>query len=180
MNFVLNVIDFAPDYIIIHQAANDEHARASEAEFRGDYSHYLKVFQPPRIWDRYILRVSVPYRALKFYLNPNPEWMFVEAASQIRRKEPQRPLNARELGVFRRNIETIIDVASARQIKVVLTTMPHSTDEHYSHLHLHYFDQLNEVLRSIAANHDRLLFVDLDKLMTGKDNHLFRRSGSRE
>src|SRR6516165_12725205 len=182
VNFVLNVIDFAPDYIIIHQAANDEHARASEAEFRGDYSHYLKVFQPPRIWDRYILRVSVPYRALKFYLNPNPEWMFVETASQIHRKEPQRPLNARELGVFRRNIETIIDVASARQIKVVLTTMPRSTDERYSHLKKtpdpdfdrpHHIDQLNEVLRSIAANHDRLLFVDLDKLMTGKDNHLF-------
>ncbi|PYM02354.1 MAG: hypothetical protein DMF19_03425 [Verrucomicrobia bacterium] len=173
VNFVLNVIDFAPDYVIIHQAANDEHARASEAEFRGDYSHYLKVFQPPRIIDRYILRVSVPYRALKFYLNPNPEWTFIEPASQIRRKEPQRPLNARELGVFRRNIETIIDVASARQIKVVLTTMPHSTDERYPHLQRHYIDQFNEVLRSIAANNDRLLFVDLDKLMTGKDNHLF-------
>jgi hypothetical protein len=173
VNFILNVIDFAPDYVIVHQVANDEQARAPEAEFRGDYSHYLKVFQPPRIVDRYILRVSVPYRALKFYLNPNPEWMFVEAASQIRRKEPQRALNARELGVFRRNIETIIDVASARQIKVVLTTMPHSTDERYDHLHLYYIDQFNEVLRSIAANHDRLLFVDLDKLMTGKDNRLF-------
>ena len=173
VNFVLNVLDFAPDYIVILQAANDEHARASEAEFRGDYSHYLKVFQPPRIWDRYILRVSVPYRALKFYLNPNPEWMFVEAASQIRRKEPQRALNARELGVFRRNIETISDVASARQIKVVLTTMPHSTDKRYSPLHLHHIDQFNEVLRSIAANHDRLLFVDLDKLMTGKVNDVF-------
>jgi hypothetical protein len=169
VNFVLNVIDFAPDYVILH-IANDEHARASEAEFRGDYSHYLKVFQPPRIVDRYILRLSVPYRALKFYLNPNPEWMFVEAASQIRRKEPQRALNARELGVFRRNIETIIDLASVRQIKVVLTTMPHSTDERYR---LHYVDQFNEVVRSIAANHDRLLFVDLDKLMTGKDNHVF-------
>jgi lysophospholipase L1-like esterase len=171
VNFVLNVIDFAPDYVIIHQAANDQHARAPEAEFRGDYSHYLKVFQPPRIVDRYILRVSVPYRALKFYLNPNPEWTFVEAAAGIRRNEPQRALNARELEVFRRNIETIVDVASARQIKVVLTTMPRSTDERYSHLH--YIDQFNEVLRSIAANHDRLLFVDLDKLMTGKDNRLF-------
>jgi hypothetical protein len=107
--------------------------------------------------------------------------MFVEAASQIRRKEPQRALNARELGVFRRNIETIIDVASARQIKVVLTTMPRSTDERYSHLFAskrlstapNHIDQFNEVLRSIAANHDRLLFVDLDKLMTGKENHLF-------
>ncbi len=172
VNFVLNVIDFAPDYIIIHQAANDEHARAPEAEFRDDYSHYLKVFQPPRIIDRYILRVSVSYRALKFYLNPNPEWMFVEAASQIRRKEPQRAENARELGVFRRNIETIIDVASARQIKNRLTTMPHATDERYSPLN--GIDQFNEVLRSIAANHDRLPFVDLDKLMTGKDNQLFR------
>ena len=76
-------------------------------------------------------------------------------------------------GVFRRNIESIIDVASARQIKVVLTTMPHSMDERYPPLHLHYIDQFNEVLRSIAANHDRLLFVDLDKLMTGKDNHVF-------
>src|SRR5215472_2194561 len=134
VNFVLNVIDFAPDYVIIHQAANDEHARASEAEFRGDYSHHLKVFQQPRIWDRYILRVSVAYRALKFKLNPNPDWMFVETAAQIRRKVPQRALNERELGVFRRNIESIIDVASARQIKVVLTTMPRSTDERYSHL----------------------------------------------
>src|SRR5437868_7413196 len=97
--------------------------------------------------------------------------MFIEAASRIPRKLPQRALNARELGVFRRNIETIIDVASARQIKVVLTTMPHSTDKRYSHLQ--HIDQFNEVLRSIAANHDRLLFVDLDKLMTGKDNHLF-------
>jgi lysophospholipase L1-like esterase len=96
--------------------------------------------------------------------------MFVEPATQIRPKV-QELLNARELGVFRRNIETIIDVASARQIKVVLTTMPHSTDERYSHLD--YIDQFNEVLRSIAANNDRLLFVDLDKLMTGKDNHLF-------
>jgi len=174
VNFVLNVIDFAPDYVVIHQAANDEHARASEAEFRGDYSHYLKVFQPPRIIDRYILRVSVPYRALKFYLNPNPEWMFVETASQIHRRVPERALNARELGVFRRNIETIIDVANARQIKVVLTTMPRSTDERYSHLRFQHIDQLNEVLRSIAANNDRLLFVDLDKLMTGKDNQLFR------
>src|SRR5205814_9080690 len=127
------------------------------------------VFEPPRIIDRYILRVSVPYRALKFYLG-DPQWIFVEAAAQIPRKEPQRALNARELGVFRRNIETIIDVASARQIKVVLTTMPHSTDERYR---LHYVDQFNEVVRSIAANHDRLLFVDLDKLMTGKVNDLF-------
>jgi hypothetical protein len=176
VNFVLNVIDFAPDYVIIHQAANDEQARASEAEFRGDYSHHLKVFQPPRIWDRYILRVSVLYRALKFYLDPWPEWVFIEPATRIRRKVPQRALNARELGVFRRNIETIIDVASARQIKVVLTTMPRLTDEHLHHIdqfNAKAVDQFNEVLRSIAANHDRLLFVDLDKLMTGKVNDLF-------
>src|SRR5205823_5034921 len=175
VNFVLNVIDFAPDYVILH-IANDEHARASEAEFRGDYSHYLKVFQPPRIVDRYILRVSVPYRALKFYLNPNPEWMFVEAASQIRRKVPQRAMNARELGVFRRNIETIIDVAIARQTKVVLTTMHRLTDEHLHHIiqfNAKGIDQENEGLGSIAADHDRLLFVDVDKLMTGKENHLF-------
>jgi hypothetical protein len=51
--------------------------------------------------------------------------------------------------------------------------MPRSTDKRYTHIHLHHLDQFNEVLRSIAANRDRLLFVDLDKLMTGKENHLF-------
>jgi hypothetical protein len=51
--------------------------------------------------------------------------------------------------------------------------MPHSTDQRYDQLNLHHIDQFNEVLRSIAANHDRLLFVDLDRLMTGKVNHVF-------
>ncbi len=170
VNFVLNVLDFAPDYIIIHQAANDEHARAPESEFRGDYSHYLKVFEPPRVLDRYILRVCVPYRALKFYFG-DPEWIYIESATRIPRTEPQRALNARELGVFRRNIETVIDLANARQIKVVLTTMPRSTDERYGPaVHM---DQFNEVLRSIATKYERLPLVDLDKLMTGNVNQLF-------
>ena len=54
--------------------------------------------------------------------------------------------------------------------------MPRLTDEHLHHIdqfNAKGIDQENEVLRSIAANHDRLLFVDLDKLMTGKDNRLF-------
>src|SRR5207237_10599921 len=39
VNFVLNVIDFATAYVIIHQAANNQSARASEPEFRWVYSH---------------------------------------------------------------------------------------------------------------------------------------------
>jgi len=57
------------------------------------------------------------------------------------------------LWLFRRNIETIIDVAGARQIKVVLTTMPRLTDENLHHIdqfNAKGIDQENEVLRSIA------------------------------
>ena len=67
-NFVLNVVDFAPDVIIIHHGWNDIHARAKETVFRGDYGHHLKIFQPPRfVIDRYLIRTSILYRAGKFF-----------------------------------------------------------------------------------------------------------------
>ena len=128
-NFVLNVVDFAPDVIIIHHGWNDIHARAKETVFRGDYGHHLKIFQPPRlVIDRYLIRTSILYRAGKFFIGP-PPWAFVEFASQVPRVPPERPLNQRELGTFQRNIETITNLARLGQIKVVLTTMPRTTDE---------------------------------------------------
>ncbi|MGH3055102.1 MAG: hypothetical protein ACRDL7_09015, partial [Gaiellaceae bacterium] len=47
VNFVLNVVDFRPDYVIIHENWNDAVARYAGASFRHDYSHALKVFEPP-------------------------------------------------------------------------------------------------------------------------------------
>jgi hypothetical protein len=177
INFLLNVVDFSPDYVVIHQGWNDWHALAPESDFRGDYSHHLKAFEPPRIIDRYIVRVSVIYRTLKFFLRGLPEWVFVESATRISRERPERMLNNRELATFQRNIETIIDIAMVRQIKVVLTTMPHTTDE-YSESIVYikarpYIKQYNEVMRAIAKKYEPLLFVDLNKLMTGKVNQHF-------
>jgi lysophospholipase L1-like esterase len=114
---------------------------------------------------------------LKFYLRGLPEWVFVEAATRISRERPERMLNKRELATFQRNIETIIELAIARQIKVVLTTMPYTTEE-YSESIVYikarpYIKQYNEVMRAIAKKYEPLLFVDLDKLMTGKMNQHF-------
>lgn len=174
VNFVLNVVDFEPDYVIIHHGWNDIHVRASEKDFRGDYSHHLKAFEPPKfVIDRYLLRTSVIYRTIKFFFGP-PDWVFIESASQITRITPQRPLKVHELDTFQRNLETIIEIARTRNIRVILTTMPHTTDrekrqfEDYS-----YIDQFNDVTRSIVQKYEDVILVDLDNLMTGSSNHLF-------
>ncbi|MBC8413934.1 MAG: SGNH/GDSL hydrolase family protein [Nitrospira sp.] len=175
-NFILNVVDFNPDYIVIHHGWNDWLARAPEDVYRSDYAHYLRSFKSPSIPDRYILRISVLYRALKF-LSGTPEWAFLESAIQMQHPLPTRLLNQRELGTFRRNIETIINLANLRNIKVVLTTMPHVSEDHAGHLKyieaLPYIEQFNSVLRTIAKKYDNILFTDLDMLMTGTEDAHF-------
>ena len=173
VNFVLNVVDFRPDYVIIHENWNDATARGAGPAFRHDYSHALKVFEPPTEIDRYPLRFSVIYRALRFHFGP-PDWAFLEDATRIHYPR-QDNTGTEDLQPFRRNIETIIDIASLRHARVILTTMPHTTDPtkplYSTFVHM---DQANDVLRDIASNYrDRILFVDLDRLMTGKRDDLF-------
>lgn len=173
VNFVLNVVDFRPDYVIIHENWNDSVARGAGAAFRHDYSHALKVFEPPTELDRYPLRLSVIYRVLRFRFGP-PDWAFLEDATRIHYPR-QDEAGAEDLQPFRRNIETIIDLGLLRHARMILTTMPHTTDptkplySGFAHI-----DQANEVLRDITRSYgDRILFVDLDRLMTGRRNDLF-------
>jgi hypothetical protein len=77
--------------------------------------------------------------------------------------------NPDELKPFRRNLENIIQVALLNNIKVVLTTLPHSTDSSKPLFFAHAsIDQCNDVTRSVAAGFgDRIYFVDLDSMLTG-------------
>lgn len=174
VNFALNVVDFAPDYIIIHHGWNDCHVRAKSDVFRSDYGHHLKAYEPPRfVVDRYILRTSVIYRTLKFKLGL-PEWAFVEAAAQLPREIPKRPMNARELGTFERNIEAIIHLAFMSDIDVILTTLPRTSDATKGSFEDHQcLDQFNDVTRDLAQRYQpSLRFLDLAKIMEGKlDDH---------
>ena len=177
VNFVLNVVDFAPDYVIIHDGWNDNVARDTGNEFRGDYSHALTPFHEPVVPDKYAIRLSLLYRYFKWRLAPLPDWAFLDTATvrQEARREYKPFQNQAELAAFRRNIRTIVDLATLRGITVVLTTQPHTTDPKalYAQRALH-FDQCNAIIRELAAEYSRTtVFVDLDRLMTGKMNDVF-------
>jgi len=176
VNFALNVVSFAPDIIIIHHGWNDCHVRAEPDVFRSDYSHHLKAFEPPRfVADRYILRTSVIYRALKFMLGP-PNWAFIGAAAQVPRDIPSRPMNARELETFERNLEQIIHLAAVNQVEIILTTLPRTTDAAKPSFEDHVcLDQFNEVTRKLARHYQASLrFLDLAAILDDKLDSHFR------
>jgi len=177
VNFCLNVRDFTPDFIIIHHGWNETNIRnISSKEFKGDYTHALDCFHHPEIYDKYPIRMSVIYRFLKRKYNPNPDWTSLSTSTLITRTATE-PLyqNLDELKPFRRNIETIIDLALISKIKVILTTLPHSTDVniplYYGHSSI---DQCNAITREISKKYfGKIYFIDLDSLITGKMNNVF-------
>jgi len=176
VNFVLNVVDFQIDYAVIHHAWNDIKVRRGSPFFRGDYAHSFKVFeQPSSFVDRHLLRVSVIYRYIRFRFG-KPTWAFIADSALLSPHNLNFVNKPNELKPYRRNIETIIDLAILRGIKIVLTTMPHSIDPKKRFFHsLQHIDQCNEILRDIARKYQgKILFVDLDTLMTRHMEELFR------
>ncbi|MCP4649228.1 MAG: SGNH/GDSL hydrolase family protein [PVC group bacterium] len=176
VNFTLNIIDFSPDYLVIHHAWNEALIRVETNKFRNDYSHALKPFSPPTVGDRDLIRISVIYRYLrerivgKKHFLRNAIW---KNADDNVEKDPAG--NISELKPYKRNIKTIIDLSILKGIKVVLTTQPHSTDPAIKHhLHSKHIDQCNDILREIHEEYtDKIIFVDLDKTMSSKMNNVF-------
>lgn len=178
VNFALNVVDFEPDYAIVHHAWNDSKYQDLVDGYRGDYSHMLRPFESsPFIIDRYLIRASALYRYVKFRLAP-PDWAYLDNAVS-RDVAPGKASNGTdEFRRYRRNIETIIEIAVARGIRPVLTTMPHTLDASkpagQTLSRAEQIDEANAIMRDIAAvNARRVIFVDLDKLMTGKMEEVF-------
>lgn len=182
VNFVLNVIDFDPDYVVIHHAWNDCIVRNTESDFSSDYSHILKYFHDPVIFDRYPIRISIIYRFLKSKLSYDQPWEYLGTATL--KKSPDDLMaaarkhnwkNLDELKPYRRNIKTITDFSLLRDIKTVLTTQPHSvrTAVPYSYVAPH-IDQCNAIVRELRDEYvDKIIYVDLDTLMTNKMDEVF-------
>ena len=177
VNFVLNVRDFSPDYVVVHHGWNDIAARMPRAPvFRGDFSHLSGPFQPPRIPDRYLIRASVIYRYVRHRVAPRPYYAALEGAT-ARTGVSLSPTGheGADIQPFARNVKTVIGLAKEDGIKAILATMPHSTDPNIANADTSiYIDQNNEILRAISREHKGdVVLVDLDETMTGKMDHLF-------
>jgi len=172
VNYYMNVVAFDPDYIVLHHGWNEEGVRNVPPDhFRPDYSHVYSYYKEPVIWDRYLMRISLVYRYIIVKMDRTPPWGYLAKSTTLTERERTELnySNTEELLPFERNSRNIISHARNSGYQVVLTTMPHSTDEKSA-----YFfgkaniDQCNDIMRNLDAG--GLLLVDLDTLMTGKSD----------
>lgn len=172
VNYFLNVVDLKPEYIVLHQGWNDNVARNAGKEFSSDYAHALKSWELPFIPDLYLIRFSALYRFIKDKLTPFPSWRFIDSNLQVKRNQTSENYkDLRELKPFKRNIRSILLGAKANGTKVVLTTQPFvSSGKNVDPMMGLHIEQCNEIMRSLANEYKtEVLFVDLYKLMQGKD-----------
>lgn len=173
VNFAVNAIEFAPDYVVVHSGWNDAVARNWPHPVRRDYADILKPFEIPPMPDKWPARLSVIYRLGLLASGRQPEWADIRNTLEHEPKTQRTFDNPEvELLPFRHNIEKIVQLAKLRGMRVVLTTIPHSTDPNApSADEARHLDQCNEIVRDIhRQNQDGVLLVDLDKLLTGRND----------
>lgn len=184
VNFALNALDFDPDYIVVLHGWNDEMVRNfPQDKFKSDYSHGFMYYHEPAIPDALPIRISVIYRYMKQALTNEPVWAFLQSATVTRGPdqlsadaEKYKWQNMNELAPYKRNLETILDLALARGIQPALLTMAHTVNPKQPHYYIYpHIDQCNEIARQLAAGKykDSIIFVDMDSLITGKHDDYF-------
>jgi hypothetical protein len=177
-NYFMNIQDFSPDIIVIHHGWNEEKIRNVDMQlFRGDYSKVFRSFSEPEIYDRFLIRISAVYRYFKFKFDQTPDWSTLDGSIKDRVvKNDNNFSNLDELKPFKRNIRNIIRGALEQQSKVIIATIPRTTDETRPYYYaFKSIDQCNEISRDLVREFasDRVILVDLDSLITGKHNDYF-------
>ncbi len=174
VNYILNVIDFKPDYLVLHDSCNDHHYRGFQG-LRGDCAHAYRLFLIPQTSGETLFRFSLIYRIVKIALT----WKFPQLfRPHFEMKDiglfPGKTYNyvPAELYVIERNIETICTLAAAQESTVCLTTMPLSGERKFSEEHDKVYrphtHDVNAIIREMAGKYDCLL-ADFDKQMTGNE-----------
>ncbi len=177
VNFALNARDYSPDYVVVHHGWNDSRAGMNAAEFRGDYSHVFRAFEPPELADVFWIRASVLYRVARF-LRSRDQWAYLDPCIlQPVEKDLGFDL-APALDTFSRNLSTIIDLALAGGITPVLATIPHSTDPEAAFAASRPdIERFAARMREVAIEYgSRVVFVDLARDLAGQ-NELYRDVG---
>jgi len=178
VNLMLNVVDFDPDYLVIHHGWNDQLICRGRC-VRGDYYPRFKPWRFRQLGDmeRLLTRVSYAYRALT--LDRLHEWAEREPSDGPGEGRSCQEDLCQKGGAFyhmQRNLITMIHIARGRGITPVLATMPHSTRPPFgAQDRMGLFKQANTVIREVAAaNSGEALLVDLDQQMTGKMQARFK------
>ena len=158
----LTVQDYDPDLVIVHHAVNDVGPRNRD-DYRPDYTHYRRPWQPPRVTalDRWAAGRS---KLLTWLLMDPKELRNIGYQTTFRHKgvHPFQRTGEFPPGSdhgFRRNIENIGASAESRGTAVMLLTMPYSPvhQDESSRMHVAGMIDHNRILREIAADRGWML-----------------------
>ena len=175
VNFILNVIDFDPDYVVLHDNCNDHNYRGYPG-LRGDAAHaYHNLTVQPSL-DVYWSRLFVSYRVLAALVRRRfPRFLkrHYSMEKSILNAGKKYKYDPRELYIFERNLETIHAVSKHRNIKLCLMTFPFSNvlkygDDH-DKVYRPHMRMINEMLHQKAAQHG-LLLIDAAQYMIGEED----------
>ncbi len=166
VNFMLNIIETEPDILILYHGYNDIDSYLTP-NLMSDYSHSRKNLGET-IW-KFKLAEKMPVFPLSF-LNYIAENLFpiVPRNSLIKNiTKGNRDLNidpSPGLRIYKRNLESIINIALARNIKVILSSFSHFLYNEISKNKLHNtFHEIvkkeNEIVFNLSKKYN-LTFVD--------------------
>ena len=166
VNFILNIVDTRPEIIILYHAYNDIDSYLTD-NIKSDYSHSRKNLGET-IW-KFKLSEKIPTFPLSF-MNYIAENIFpiVPRNSLIKNitkgKRDLRIDPKKGLEIYERNIQSIIDIAKARNIKVILSSFCHFLYDEISDSELHrthhkIVKQENEIILNLSRKNN-LIFVD--------------------
>lgn len=175
VNFMLNVVEYRPDFVVIQHGANDLQVRGPDAELRGDYSHALKPFSEPPPLLRGAMHHSLLLRLVMIHLPLRVTGVNLHDATFKRRHDVGPHGGSYLYRLHRRNISTLVELALRRGITPVLTTQPFrvkrdgTTRDFEVHMR-----RCNDTVRALARQYGaRVLFMDLDRVISGKLEPLF-------
>jgi hypothetical protein len=172
VNYVLNVRDFSPDFVVIHDNCNDSVVMGYD-NFRPDYAHILKSWDYRGEPDAFMVRYSISYRFIRAYLLPKFNIGNIPFAKATQKRHGKKgAYKPDQLKTFKRNINTIVTLAREEQEVVIITTQPRSRVRKYSDAYNLHMDTTNELLRQFA-HENSLPLVDLDNLMTGQEEYFW-------
>ena len=156
VHYALSIQDYTPDWIVIHQGANDVRPRLYP-DFRSDYGHLRRPFSlpaPGRL-TRALAAHSDLYVWLLMRLRLMPT--DIEELADEPLPPPERwRLTSDSLEVFRRNTISLIRLAEAGGARVLLTTESHNRrprrGEEVRTWERTGMDEENEVVRNVARS----------------------------
>jgi hypothetical protein len=176
VNFIMNVIDFNPDYVVLHDNCNDHNYRGYQG-LRGDAAHAYRTLSIPPTPDVYWSRLFVLYRIMAILVKrrfPNLIKRHYSMEQSILKPDKKYHLyNPGELYIIERNIETLYAVSKHRSIRLCLMTLPFSNvlkyGEEHDRVYRPHITNVNEMLRQKAAQYE-LPLIDAEQLITGEED----------